>query len=549
MILGIDVGGTHADGVLLHNNDVAAKRKVVVDKNNLTDSILSLLEFLIPANKAEITRIHLSTTLCTNALVSGKLNSVGMFIQAGPGMNPEFLQCGDENCFLDGVIDHRGQVMKKPTDALVEKTMKLWQEKGIDSVGIVTKFSHRNNTHELQVKKQVEKVCNHVSTGHSLSGLPNFPRRVYTTWLNAALIDEFSLFQNAIKKGLAAFGVTCPLHVLKADGGTMPFQAGCDFPCQSIHSGPSASVMGALALIEDLDEDALLLDIGGTTTDIALFVAGSPLLEPYGATVGGRPTLIRALLTKSVGLGGDSVVSFKDGRYSIGPHREGAPMAFGGPYPTPTDALIVLGKISAGSHEKAAEAMRILNSGSDSQKTAGMVIDQFATDISHHINDIIKEVFLRPVYTVSDFLQRTMIEPERVILIGGPAAALAESIEENVKIPCLVPENSDVANAIGAARARVTLQANLYADTSTGTLSIPEISLLTKTGRMFTMDDAEDHLTTAIGRLGATMGVEEIPDIEFIERLEMNTVKGFSSTGKIIALKAQIRPGLAPLEG
>ncbi len=549
MILGIDVGGTHADGVLLQNNQVVARKKVVIDKDNLTDSIISLLAFLIPPEKSEIVRIHLSTTLCTNALVNGKLGSVGMFIQAGPGMNPEFLQCGDENCFLDGVIDHRGQVIKNPTDGLVKKTMKVWQAKGIDSVGIVTKFSQRNNTHELLVKKQVEGFCKHVSVGHILSGMPNFPRRVYTTWLNAALVDEFSLFRDAIEKGLRVFGVSCPLHVLKADGGTMPFQAGCNFPCQSIHSGPSASVMGALALIEDIGKDSLLLDIGGTTTDIALFVDGSPLLEPYGATVAGRPTLIRSLMTKSVGLGGDSVVSCKDGQYSIGPHREGAPMAFGGLCPTPTDALIVLGKISAGSYEKAAEAMMILDNRNDSKETARAVIDQFSTDISGHISEMIEEVFSRPVYTVSAFLQRRKIEPKQIILIGGPAAALAESIQEKSKVACLVPEHSDVANAIGAARARVTLEASLYADTSTGKLSIPEISLFAKTGRMFTMTDAEEHLEKAIGILGESIGLQEIPDLDFIERLEMNTVKGFSSTGKIIALKAQIRPGLEPLEG
>ena len=102
-----------------------------------------------------------------------------------------------------------------------------------------------------------------------------------------------------------------------------------------------------------------------------------------------------------------------------------------------------------------------------------------------------------------------------------------------------------MANAIGAARARVTVQANLYADTADGRLSIPEISCQEAINSRFGMADAERMLKGAIADLISGMGLKKCPEIDFLERLEMNVVRGFTTSGKILNLKAQIRPGLA----
>lgn len=543
MIIGIDVGGTHADGVLLQKNTIIAKNKVSVDHDNLGDSIIYLLESLLPEDRAALHRIHLSTTLCTNALVGGTLEKVGMFIQAGPGMNPDFLSCGDAVCFLGGAVDHRGQVIRGPGTAEVKNAVEDFKRSGINSIGVAAKFSHRNSEHELWVRDQLKDDFSHVSMGHQLSGMPNFPRRVYTTWLNSALKSRFFEFKDGMEKGFVALGIDCPCYILKADGGTMPFASGCDLPCQSIHSGPSASVMGALALV-GAEGDAIMLDIGGTTTDVALFADGIPLLEPYGATVGGRPTLIRALQTRSVGLGGDSMVRMKDGDFLIGPDKQGPPMALGGNTPTPTDAMIVLGSIDAGSTARAEEAMLMLWPDRDSRETATALLRSFADRVYDTVSEMIEEVFSRPVYTVSAFLEREKITPDRLITIGGPALALREVLEERFKLNCIVPDDYEVANAVGAARARLTVQASLYGDTTLGRLSIPEISLMEAVGKRFDMLEAETRLIDTVSRMARDMGAVVTPKIDFIERLEMNTVRGFATTGKIIALKAQIRPGL-----
>lgn len=546
MIIGIDVGGTHADGVLLDGETLVAKHKVSVDQRHLSDVIIQLLQHLVPDDRRTLQRIHLSSTLCTNAIVTGSLDPVAMLIQAGPGINPDFFAESFPTWFLDGAIDHRGQILRDPDPKVIEAAAAAVRREGIDSVGIVTKFSHRNNIHEQQVAKQLAGRFTYISMGHRISGLPNFPRRVYSTWLNGALSSQFNLFKNALEQGLRHLGITCPCHVLKADGGTIPFSRACEFPCESIHSGPSASVMGCLALGAQTD-DAVLLDIGGTTTDIALLVDGSPLLEPYGVDVAGRPTLIRALKTISIGLGGDSKVAWHNGAFRIGPERQGASMAEGGSAPTPTDAMVVLGRLAVGSQQKAGMAMLALCPKESPEYTATLLLESFANHIQIAVEAMIEEVFSRPVYTVAALLHRRRIQPRQIVAIGGPAQALKSFLSEALFLPCTVPTHYEVANAIGAARARLTVQATLYADTGDGRLSIPELSCLEKISSGYTMPDAENRLKAAITAMVDAMGVTSCPAIDFLERLEMNVVRGFAASGKILTLKAQIRPGLTTL--
>ena len=548
MIIGIDVGGTHADGVLLDGATLVAKHKVAVDQAHLHESIIALLDALVPDDRRLLERIHLSSTLCTNAIVTGSLDPVGMLIQAGPGINPDYLAACGQTWFFDGAIDHRGHVIRDPDDGLIDEAAAAMEKAGISSVGIVTKFSYRNNRHERYIADHLGSRFAHVSMGHRISGLPNFPRRVYSTWLNAALTPQFLRFKESIEQGLAHRGIDCPGLTLKADGGTSPFDRASEFPCESAHPGPTASVMGCLALAGG-PGDAILLDVGGTTTDISLFVDGGPLLEPYGINIAGRPTLIRALNTVSVGLGGDSTVAVEGGEFRIGPGRSGQPMCQGGAGPTPTDAMVVLGLLEIGSPDTALAAMRMLSPVAPPEETARNLLKAFTDRIGDAVTAMIDLVFSRPVYTVAALLHRRRISPERVIVIGGPAAALKSFLETRFGLPCIVPPDSEVANAIGAARTRLTVQATLYADSADGRVSIPEISCLMNISNSFGMAQAEAKLNEVICDIATEMGMAGAPEIDFIERLEMNVVRGFSTSGKIINLKAQIRPGLAAITG
>ena len=543
LIIGVDVGGTHADGVLMDGKEVKAKYKVSVNQENLSESVITLLKRLVPESGPGLDRIHLSTTLCTNSIVNDTLDTVGMIIQSGPGLNPDFFNCGGHVRLMNGAIDHRGHVLKDPDQKLIDKAADDFIDAGITSIGIVTKFSHRNNSHERLIHDRISDRFPHISMGHLLSGKPNFPRRVYSAWLNAALKTDFTRFKEAMNAGFSKLGLDCPCSILKADGGTVPFDTASSIPAESIHSGPSASVMGCLALYES-SNDAVLLDIGGTTTDIAILAEGSPLLEPYGITINGRPTLIRALNTRSIGLGGDSVVVFYEGQFLIGPHRQGQPMALGGPVPTPTDAMIVLGTLDTGSEKLAAEAMQRLVPDQPPETTASLLLAAFTERIKQEVDLMIQLVFSRPVYTVKALLNRKMIEPTEIIVVGGPAEAMRSNISRAFGLPCSVPNHYEVANAVGSARTRPTLQATLYADTSDGTLSIPETGTFEKITKGFRMQDAEHRLQKVITDMARQYGMTHVPNIDFLEPQEMNTVEGFYTSGKIISLKAQIQPGL-----
>ena len=224
-------------------------------------------------------------------------------------------------------------------------------------------------------------------------------------------------------------------------------------------------------------------------------------------------------------------------------------MAQGGTTPTPTDAMVVLDLLAVGSAEKAAAAMRSLRPQEPPADTARLLLTTFAERISQAVEAMIDLVFSRPVYTVSALLHRHRITPERLVVIGGPAAALRQNLETCFNLPCLVPADYEVANAIGAARTQLTAQATLYADTADGRVSIPEISCLEDISNRFGMAEAELKLEQVIRGIASDMGMTGSPAIDFLERLEMNVIRGFETSGKILNLKAQIRPGLADIQG
>ena len=204
-----------------------------------------------------------------------KITPVGMIIQPGPGLPYENLACGRENAFISGYIDHRGNVVEKMDTAEIVAIGDRFVAAGIEACGVVTKFSTRNPQHETMIRDLLGDRFATITLGHTMSGKLNFPRRVYTAYLNSAVHSSFYNFATNIKKSLEEEGVAVPIYILKADGGTMSLEAAQEKPVETILSGPAASFMGIRALLPT-DEDAVLLDIGGTTTDIFFLADGVP---------------------------------------------------------------------------------------------------------------------------------------------------------------------------------------------------------------------------------------------------------------------------------
>lgn len=558
MIVGLDMGGTHIDGVIIENGKIINTVKKPTNKDNLYESIWTTLKELIQRyDKSKIKRINLSTTVSTNAIVENKTSPVGMIIQSGPGLSHDFLACGDENIFISGYIDHMGTVVENLDFVEIDRGIDLFLRKNINSYAVVTKFSTRNPSHELEIEKFLEtKFLRYtqnnkvspipITLGHTMSGKLNFPRRVFTSYLNSAVHNTFCDFSNQIKKSLKKEGIDAPLFILKADGGTMDISTAEDKPVETILSGPAASFMGMNAMFEN-KKDAILLDIGGTTTDIFFLADGVPLFEPLGIKIGDYKTLVRAIYSVSIGLGGDSNIDIEDGNIKIGPKRAGYPCAFGGPKPTPTDAMIVLGLMEEGNKDKAYKSMKTLGDklGFTPEKMSRLILETMVDMIKNKVNNLLNEINNQPVYTVKELLYGKKIQPKHINVIGGPAKVLAPIIKEKFNLPCYYPKNYQIANAIGAALAQITTEINMIVDTSQGVASIPEEGIYEKVGKNYTLKSAKKRAIEILKESAQSMGANEDEiETEITEASSFNMVRGFYTTGRNIRIKAQVKPGL-----
>lgn len=544
MIIGIDVGGTNTDAVLLQQNAVLSKIKTATVPHNLVSSVTTALDSLLEGRSVkDIERVVLSTTLSTNAIVQDRLEGAAMIVSAGPGVDPHHYRIGPDYRVTKGSIDHRGRECEKldlyDIDNIVLDLGRLEKR----ALGVVSKFSVRNPSHETAISRRAEKSFDYIALGHLMAGTLNFPRRIATTYLNASTHHLHRSFVNAIAAAFKEREITAPLFILKADGGTMPLEYSRNFSAFTICSGPAASIMGLMALVSE--ERFIGLDIGGTTTDISLFHRGVPLFKPYGITIGSHRTLIRGLLARSVPLGGDSELSVKEGKITVGPLRKGAAKAFGGDIPTLTDALITLGGKDEKHLPAARQAMEELAAirGVSAQEAALESVERAADIIKREVESLLAEVNSRPVYTIREMLEGESVSPELVVAVGGPSRVMAPWLEKAMSRPVMNPPHSEVANALGASLARVTAELTVHADTEEGWLFVVEQGFRQMIKSSFSLDDVKKLAVERIKSQSSSL-MSDGDQYEFTEEQEFAMVRGFSTTGRNMRVRIQSRPGL-----
>jgi len=549
MIIGLDVGGTHTDIVLVGEKGLERKIKVPTDTSALFQTVLTGIEKItenIPSEK--IKHAVLSTTLTTNAIVRNKLSPAAMIVSAGPGIDPEAFRTNEHYFTVSGTIDHSGKEIKPIDKNQIEEIARRIKSEEIRHVGVVGKFSTRNPEHEIEIEKIIAPYFDKIFLGHRISGHLNFPRRVATTFLNASVYPIHKAFFEAVKSSLKQKGISIPIYILKADGGTMAFDASIDFPGQSVLSGPSASVMGSVAFAPENNE-TIVMDIGGTTTDMAVLINQVPLLSPLGIEIGKYKTLIRALNSYSIGLGGDSVVRMEGNSLKIGPDRVGPAMAYGGPVATPTDALFVLGKAddASGDKNKSIQGLTPIAKklGLTVEKAAFEIFDLACQDILTAAREMIGRINSKPVYTIKEVLSGYQLKPRHIMVLGGPASYFAEHMAQISEFTIRTVPQWSVANAIGTALSRTTCEVTLFADTQKGIAMAPEESFSKPINSDFTKEDALalGHELLRQKALQTGANIDDL-DLDILENLEFNMVRGFRLTGKNIRIKLQVKPGL-----
>jgi len=178
------------------------------------------------------------------------------------------------------------------------------------------------------------------------------------------------------------------------------------------------------------------------------------------------------------------------------------------------------------------------------QETANIVLEKMGKIIKEYVDGLLAEINNKPVYTIRELLYGKKLDPKLINVIGGPAKILAPILEKIFCLPCYYPENYLVANAIGAALARPTMEINIHVDTSKRTLSIPELGIYESVSPKYTLEMAKERAKSIIIEKAKDMGIEyEDVEAEITEESSFNMVRGFYTAGKDIRVKAQITPG------
>ncbi|MEJ1117917.1 hydantoinase/oxoprolinase family protein [Phyllobacterium sp. CCNWLW109] len=331
IFLGLDTGGTYTDAVLWsEERGVIAKAKALTTRHDLSVGISGAVDAIIAEASvlpADIRLVSMSTTLATNALVEGQGGRIALVMIGFSDADLEKAGLkdalgNDPVIFIPGGHDVYGRAQPFDASSLEKALPHLKSE--VTGFAICAYFAVRNPEHEIAVRDLVhDKTGLPVTCSHELSAKLNGPKRALTTVLNARLIAMIDRLVAATEGFLDKRGIHAPLMVVRGDGALVSAAFARHRPIETILSGPAASLVGARHMT-GLD-NAIISDIGGTTTDVAVLDDGRPRLDPNGATVGGFRTMVEAVAMRTFGLGGDSEVSLDDNAMTpgikLGPRR------------------------------------------------------------------------------------------------------------------------------------------------------------------------------------------------------------------------------------
>ncbi|MFQ6033964.1 MAG: hydantoinase/oxoprolinase N-terminal domain-containing protein, partial [Candidatus Bipolaricaulia bacterium] len=422
--IGFDVGGTFTDGVLMKGEEVLAKAKSLTTED-VTTGIIDALDALLERTEIDpsaVGMVSLGTTHTTNAIIERRnLNRVGIFRLGAPATTaippltgwPEDLTKaigGRENVHIvRGGSEYDGRdIVPLDEGAIADACRKM--EGKVDSVAITGVFSPIIPDHEERAAEIVRDILGdvHISLSHRIATI-SLLERENSTILNASVITVMQRAISSLKEAVRERGIEAPLFIVQNDGSVMSADYAVDYPIFTVASGPAASVRGAVYLSGI--EDGVVVDIGGTSTDVAYIVSGFPRESSITVEIGGVKTNIRCPDLLSIALGGGTLVKHQDGRIiGLGPESVGYNLvrlgiSFGGPLLTVHDIAVATGRL----REK---------------------LDVFATDyvtdeakVKGLSRGLVEDAHLAIKRTLEEAIDKmkTAAEPVSAIFIGGGA--------------------------------------------------------------------------------------------------------------------------------
>ena len=327
LVLGIDTGGTYTDAVLLayRARRVLATHKSLTTKRDFSIGIEQVIDGIHIDDPAAVKMVSISTTLATNAIAEGKGKRVALFLI---GYDPELIAnfrmqdrfATPHFFYFRGGHDLYGREKAElDLPGILAQVNKIKDR--IDALAVSSYFSPLNPEHENRAYKAISSICDlPIVLGHQLSTRLGSVERATTAALNASLLAVLQDFIIAARRAMERRRIVAPLMVVRGDGTLMSDEFAARTPVETIHSGPAASAIGG-RFLSNLDE-ALIVDVGGTTTDLALIEGGQVRVSTEGATVGEYKTSVQAANLLSIALGGDSHIRVaRDGQITVGPER------------------------------------------------------------------------------------------------------------------------------------------------------------------------------------------------------------------------------------
>lgn len=446
--LGIDVGGTNTDAVLIDENlNVVADIKCPTT-GDIYDGILAALRTVLAQSgidRSQIKQAMLGTTQCTNAIVERKnLAPIGILRIGAPatlGIPPmvdwaeDISRIAVGSAVIGGGFEYDGKQLA-PFDAEAAKKFFLeMKEKGVKSIAISCVFSTVRNDHELEAAALCREVMGedvHVSISSEIGSM-GLIERENATILNAALWKVAERFTEGFAQSLADEGITnADVYLSQNDGTLMTMEHARRYPILTVACGPTNSIRGA-SYLSSL-QNAIVIDVGGTTTDLGVIQNGFPRESSVAVTIGGVRTNFRMPDVVSIGLGGGSIVrEHADGSVTVGPDSVGyeitkKALVFGGDVLTATDIAVRLGMVELGD----------------------------ASKVAHIPEELAKKALATIGTLVEDAIDSMKVSSadSDVILVGGGSIVLPEKLAGAAAV--VKPDHFGCANAIGSAISKVS---------------------------------------------------------------------------------------------
>lgn len=549
MIAGIDIGGTFSDGTLLKKADgdfyeIVHTVKVPTDYSSLSDTLIKVIEQLGLDRENSETKITVSTTLLTNlAAKTAAGRCTGFLVVPGPGISAADLEIPFFWREAAGTVDFTGKIQEDITEYEIEKKIReLVDQDGAEELGIVTKFSCRNSEMERRIKKIALAYFpeNRILTGSSVSSKLNFPRRISSTGITFLCRQEF---RNLIESLRKYFISGKNIHILKADGGTVPLDASDDYLIDTVFSGPAASALGGLVLNAGEDFRAeIIVDIGGTTMDVSYIDGDFPLVSSYGGNMGKYRTGVRAFAVNSYPLGGNSVIEICNGDLQLSEKSNDPGLANGGKRLTLNDILLWAGFSDFGDRGSVEKGLDSLFA-SEKEEKVRVFLPKICTCFIANIDDSLKKWNNEPRYHISKVMNKKEVDPDRILLVGGPGKSLAELLNMySGRFICSYDDSCGrVANSIGAAMSKTALREKVHINTAEGLFS----TSWGQEGRIkgeFTLEEAIDFSLRIFGEKTEHEKINE--ETVLFDAEQFNIIRGYRRLGRIFEIEIGIEPGL-----